>query len=75
MSNQKRGVSVMVRVRPTAQFAHGAMMIDTEKAKIDLKLDASHDDVVNNQVCRCVRFVCLLSSRNQIFTLRNVTLA
>merc|ERR1719502_1607656 len=46
----KRGVGVVVRVRPTAQFAHGALNIDTERNKIDLKLDASHDDVVNNQV-------------------------
>merc|ERR1719502_1924103 len=46
----KRGVGVVVRVRPTAQFAHGALNIDTERNKIDIKLDASHDDVVNNQV-------------------------
>jgi len=48
--SEKRGVKVVVRVRPTAQFAHGALNIDTERNKIDLKLDASHDDVVNNQV-------------------------
>merc|ERR1719502_26416 len=46
----KRGVGVVVRVRPTAQFAHGALNIDTERNSIELKLDASHDEVVNNQV-------------------------
>lgn len=50
MSGQKRGVGVVVRVRPTAQFAHGALMVDTDRHTVDLKLDATHDDVVNNQV-------------------------
>jgi len=50
MSGQKRGVGVVVRVRPTAQYAHGALMVDTDRHTVDLKLDATHDDVVNNQV-------------------------
>ena len=55
MSGQKKGVGVVVRVRPTAQFAHGALMVDTERHTVDLKLDATHDDVVNNQVNRNVK--------------------
>ena len=46
----RRGVGVVMRVRPTASYAHGSLMIDTDRATVELKLDASHDEVVNNQV-------------------------
>lgn len=47
----KRGVQVVVRVRPTAQFAHGALIVDPERNKVDIKLDSSHEaGEPNNQV-------------------------
>jgi len=44
----KRGVTVVVRARPTAHFAHGSLNLNPDQNKVDLKLDSAGGEV-NNQ--------------------------
>ena len=66
----RRGVGVVMRVRPTASYAHGSLMIDTDRATVELKLDASHDEVVNNQVTPRAHSTTLAHFRCDTPTLR-----
>jgi len=44
----KRGVTVVVRARPTSHFAHGSLTLLPDENKVDLKLDGGNE-LVNNQ--------------------------
>ena len=44
----KRGVTVVIRARPTSHFAHGSLNLSPDTNAVDLKLDGG-DELVNNQ--------------------------